>query len=1108
MPTYLYLRFLLVLSVLSLPLEAWSQRPTPITALAFSPNGRTLAVGALRSVLLLDAQTGKEQRRLTGSPSVVTALAFRADGKVLAGGGGVPGRSGEVRLWDTTTGKQTGLLEENTDMVYGVAFRRDGKRLVAGSYDHLVTLWNSERGGSPKRLKDHTDAVYGVAFSPDGTRLASVAGDRTLKIWDAVTGKRLFTLSESTAELYCVAFRPDGKQIAAGGADKTLRIWNLTPTGGVLAKAAFAHQGAVLQIAYAKDGQSLLSTGEDNAVKCWDATTLAERRVFAKQPEQPQSLALSPKGDIFAVGRHDGSLALYSFTTGQEVLQPLKAKRNLSLVSASRRYCQQQDSVLREKPTGGATLFPASVGAMSPTGIQRGKTVRFTFFGARIHDATGVYFDDPALTGKIVTPIDSNHGILRVDVTCGEKVGLGLHRLLVATPLGTAGSLTFAVESAAEVLQQEPNNTQSNAQKITLPATLVGAIDTPGDTDLYRFEAKAGEEVVFDVVAQAIRSRLQPVLTLLDSAGKVLVESRLQTRRQDTWLGYRFTESGSYTLRVSDFQNQSGGDVYYRVLAGHFPYISRLFPLAISKGRTSTVHLTGFNLGGKESVSVTAPSKDSPDTAMSLHSLGGTLAEARGETRLDLDEEESMVHKGGTAESLSSALPISFPSTLHGTLWDGKGGKPLSHYYRFKAQKGQKIVLEVMARRRGSPLDSTLEITDTQGNSIERAVLRAVGQTEMVLNDRDSFSSGLRLQSWDDFRMNDYLMVGREVIQIYTLPKGPDDDVQFRSYRGRRVTFFGTTPEFHSLGSIAYKVEVHPAGSRFSPNGYPLTRLTYRNDDGGVLYDRDSWMEFVAPKAGEYVVRLSDARGQQGSDFDYRLMVRSPKPSFRVNVSPLHVNIPANGATLVNVEVERFDGFMGAVDLAFENVPGKFVATAGTIEAGENSALLWAGLPNGIVDDLGRREPITLIAKALVEGKTLTHKVTADVRPPLWSVMARPDLSVSTRQREVTLAPGNETTVDVDAVRYGKYGKRIPIDVRNLPYGVRVENVGLNGVLITEDETQRRFVLYCEPWVKPQTRLIYVTGVVEGGVNSTAPPILLRITPSASVRTAATKGKK
>ncbi len=1097
MKRFLSLQTLLLLFTFS-SVPLWAENISPITALAFSPDGTHLAVGMRRDVTILDVATGKETMHLKGSPGSVTGLAYRPDGKVLAGAGGLTGRMGEIRLWNLSTQKST-VLQPHSDVTYGIAYQKGGKRLVTGSYDHLVSI--STLDGKPQYqiLKDHTDAVYGIAFSPDGTRIASVAGDRTLKIWNASTGKRVFTLSESTAELYSVAFRPDGKQICAGGADKTLRTWNLTPTAGTLTKSAFAHQAAILHVAYTPDGKSIVTGGEDNAVKRWDATTLAEEQVYGTSNEVPQSLAINPKGSLLAVGRHDGSVTIFDLKSARLVQEPLKG----TTLAWVRRYrmClqqQQQTNELKEKQVGGATLFLASVSSLFPTGIQRGATREFTLYGANINATSLIAFDDPEIRATLNAKQGANAGTLAFRMNCGANARLGIHRLRLQTPNGITGSIGFSVEEASEIGQQEPNETLQTAQKISLPATLVGGIDKPGDIDYYRFEAQAGEEIVFDAVTQAIRSRVQPILALLDSTGKTLAESRPRSGKRDVAVGYRFVQRGEYVLRVSDFENQSGGDVYYRILAGTFPYIERLFPLAISKGATSQVELTGFNLGAKRSVSVTPPPKGSGATSLNWAGEDGKLENVRGATRIDLDDSPAYLSTFDALER-ATAPKLDLPVLVQGRLWNPKTKGGISHYYRFRANQGQKVVLETVARRRGSALDSSIEVLDSAGKPVERAVLRAVGQTEMVLNDRDSLSSGLRLFNWDGFQMGDYMMVGREVIQIYNLPKGPDDDVQFRNFRGRRTTFFGTTPEFHSLGSAAYKVEVHRAGSKFSSNGYPLTRLYYQNDDGGVLYDRDSWLEFVAPKDGEYTVRLTDTRGLQGEEFTYALQIRSPRPSFRVNVSTMYPNIPSGDADLITVEAERYDGFSGAIDLTFVT-PKYFWATSGRIEEGENSATLRIG------DSVGKgramqEQPNELRATAVIDGKEEKQTLYADMPRLTWNTVGNTDLKVTTDKSEVVLRPNGEAIIEVRVQRFGKYGKRTPIDVRNLPYGVRVQDVGLNGVLVNEEESTRKFVLYCEPWVKPQERLFYVSAVVEGGVNSVAMPLTLRITSGSGVTT-------
>jgi hypothetical protein len=80
---------------------------------------------------------------------------------------------------------------------------------------------------------------------------------------------------------------------------------------------------------------------------------------------------------------------------------------------------------------------------------------------------------------------------------------------------------------------------------------------------------------------------------------------------------------------------------------------------------------------------------------------------------------------------------------------------------------------------------------------------------------------------------------------------------------------------------------------------------------------------------------------------------------------------------------------------------------------------------------------------------------------------------------EVTIVPGEETQVRLKVERQG-FNDRIPIEVENLPHGVIVNDIGLSGVLINPNETERVIFLHCEPWVEAQERLFVAVVKVEG----------------------------
>ena len=97
-------------------------------------------------------------------------------------------------------------------------------------------------------------------------------------------------------------------------------------------------------------------------------------------------------------------------------------------------------------------------------------------------------------------------------------------------------------------------------------------------------------------------------------------------------------------------------------------------------------------------------------------------------------------------------------------------------------------MVEALARRYGSPLDPWIEILDKDGRPIERAVVRCTAKTVLVLRDHDSEARrGIRLEAWPEFAMDDYVLVGQELMRIRELPKGPDDDAQFYAVGGNRL---------------------------------------------------------------------------------------------------------------------------------------------------------------------------------------------------------------------------------------------------------------------------------------------------------------------------------
>ncbi|HXM42688.1 MAG TPA: c-type cytochrome domain-containing protein [Bryobacteraceae bacterium] len=305
------------------PGEAVAQRPPAIpeikprtavkpliSALAYRPDGKLVALGTFQEVRLVEPETGKVVATLPGEAEDVRAVAFSPDGKLLAAAGGLPARAGEVKIWDVEKRAVLRTIAGHTDCIYAVAFAPDGKSVATAGYDKLIKLWDVDRGKEIRTLKDHIDAVYALAFTPDGKRLVSASADRGVKVWDVASGERIYTLTEATDGLNTLAIDPAGKRVAAAGIDRTIRVWSLGEKSGTLLNSLIAHEDAILQLAWSPDGNYLISSSADKEVKVFKADDLSVVKTW-RQPDWALSLAFAPDGKSFAVGRFDGSYEVY-----------------------------------------------------------------------------------------------------------------------------------------------------------------------------------------------------------------------------------------------------------------------------------------------------------------------------------------------------------------------------------------------------------------------------------------------------------------------------------------------------------------------------------------------------------------------------------------------------------------------------------------------------------------------------------------------------------------------------------------------------------------------------------------------------------------------------
>lgn len=764
-------------------------------------------------------------------------------------------------------------------------------------------------------------------------------------------------------------------------------------------------------------------------------------------------------------------------------------------------------------------IIPPTITNISPVGMERGKSVTFTIEGRNLSDATDVFFDAPGMSGKVSEVTDvpeetrkaragedlgaivavGKKQTAKLEITVPKGAAPGIHQFRIRTPLGTTNLMALAVGTLPEV-QARGKGASDNGipQTVTLPATLVGVIAAPGDHDSFQFEGKAGEYVVFRVQASMLGSNLLSAVALIDGAGNILSESGQDDSQPDAVLHFKLPRDGKYTLSITDRDHSGGMDHFYRLDAGELPYVTSVFPLGMRAGGSAKVAVEGVNLGGSDEARVKAPAPTEGWTTVPLETAPDRERPID-EVSLEVGNEPEIFEKEPN-NSVAQAQSISIPVTINGHIARGTSdeAKPDEDYFKFHAKKGEQLSIDVAASRLGSKLDSEIEVLNAQGNVIPRATIRCLNQTTTTLSDRDSMTTGIRLTSTSDLHENDYLMVGDELNQIDFIPDQPDADTILRGLDDRRVAYLGTSPDVHPINTPVYKAQILPADAEFPSNGLPVFHLTWRNDDGGPGYGADSKLDFVAPADGDYILHLKDVRGLDGQDFAYRLTIRGAAPDFRLKAEPANPNIPKGGSTIVTVSlVERRD-YEGPIEIEVKGLPQGVSAGPATILPGQiSTVVVLSATPDALID--ASATPIDIVGHGAEGGHDLARSANADSeagrRLQLVSIIPPPDVMVTTETREISLEPGKDVTVTLHVDRRNGFKGRVPCDIQNLPPGVRVVNVGLNGVLVTEAQSSRTFTLHAEEWAKPITQPIYVVATVESNSPTMhpSPAMMLRV---------------
>ena len=279
----------------------WKAHSRMIDALAFGPDGRTLALaGCYLACRLIDATSGQRLWTVPSGSAFGLSVAFGPDGSVLCRDRGASVRA----AGDGTERHNVGQYSRS----FGVA--PDGRTafVADGGYQDLIRKYDIATGEVIREVPLEAGAINRVAVSPDGRFLALVGCKRFYLLTAA--GDVIASVAERALSngAFALAFAPDSRTVVFS-AGRTLFAWDAVAareTGRVhLASKHF------MDAAFTADGRRLITVSKESAARVWDTATWTCERSFAWDVGPLRAVAVSPDGTRAAVAGDSGRVVVW-----------------------------------------------------------------------------------------------------------------------------------------------------------------------------------------------------------------------------------------------------------------------------------------------------------------------------------------------------------------------------------------------------------------------------------------------------------------------------------------------------------------------------------------------------------------------------------------------------------------------------------------------------------------------------------------------------------------------------------------------------------------------------------------------------------------------------
>lgn len=306
-------------------------RPPVITALAYSPDSKLLAVTGFHEVLLHKADGSGLVGRLIGRSQRIESVCFSPDGKILGAVGGTPALFGEAQFWSVADKKLIREVPVTFDSLYGASFNADGSLFAFGGADNRARILRVKDGKETMRFDAHSDYVLGTTFSLKQDHLITVSRDMSMKLIIVENAQFVDNITSITpgalkGGLVAVQRHPLRDEVLTGGADGEPKLYKIFRTQVRVIGDDFnrirgyeALPGRIVSLQFNKDGSQFVvgastATGGTARIYSTDDGKLLHELGGIAGPIY--AVAFRPDGQQVAVGGFEGKIRLYDVAKG------------------------------------------------------------------------------------------------------------------------------------------------------------------------------------------------------------------------------------------------------------------------------------------------------------------------------------------------------------------------------------------------------------------------------------------------------------------------------------------------------------------------------------------------------------------------------------------------------------------------------------------------------------------------------------------------------------------------------------------------------------------------------------------------------------------------